>query len=151
MLSTIYLKAVSSLQCVNWIPALLTRVALAGVFIESGWGKIQNTPKVAEYFESLGLPHPLFQAHFVAWNELIVGICMILGFLTRLSTIPLIIMMAVAIKFARVGDIHEWTDLFSLIEFLYAALGIWLLFSGPGKISIDHFISQRLSKNNSPH
>ena len=39
-------RAVGVLQRVDWLPALLARVALGLVFLIAGWGKLQHLGKV---------------------------------------------------------------------------------------------------------
>ncbi len=141
-----YYAAVEKLEKAKWLPPLVARLTLAGVFIESGWGKIHNIEKVTEYFVSLKIPAAAFQAPFVAWNELIVGILMLLGLATRFASAPLIIMMTVAITTAKIEDIHEFTDVFSFSEFLFIVLALYLLITGPGAVSLDHWVRKKTRK-----
>jgi putative oxidoreductase len=133
-------KKLESLAC---LPPLFTRIAVGIVFIESGWGKIHNIPKVAEFFTSLQIPAPYFQAHFVAYSEFIFGLLLLIGLLTRLAAVPLIFIMIVAILTAKLQDMQTFTDLFGFSEFLYILLLFWILIRGPGSISLDHIYKKK--------
>lgn len=139
----LYKKIIIQLIKAETLIALLTRVVVGLVFVESGWGKIHNIEKVTDFFVHLNIPAPGLQAHFVAYSELIFGGMVLIGLLTRLASLPIIIIMIVAIITAKTEDIQGWTDIFSLSEFLYIALLLWIISKGPGKISIDHLFSQR--------
>ena len=123
----------------------MARFTIGVVFIESGWGKLHNLEKVIGYFQSLGIPAAQYQAPFVATTELVAGALILIGLVTRLASIPLVVTMVIAILTAKREDIHGWTDVFGISEFLYIVLLLWLLFSGPGKFSVDEQV--RKSRN----
>lgn len=129
-----------------WLPPLLARLTLAGVFIESGWGKLHNIPKVVVFFTSLGLFVPEFQAHLVAITEFGCGILLLIGLLTRLASFPLLITMTVAIATAKREDLHGLTDLFGFSEYLYIVLFVWLIVAGAGPISLDHLLLKQANR-----
>ncbi|HDY88108.1 MAG TPA: DoxX family protein [bacterium] len=53
-------------------------------------------------FIKIGIPWPEFSAYFVACFEVICGLLVLLGFLTRVAVIPLIIIMFVAISSTKI-------------------------------------------------
>lgn len=128
------------------IPALVSRLSVGWVFAQTGWGKVQNLAGVTEYFQSLGIPLAQIQAPMVAGLELICGILLLLGLFTRFAAIPLVPIMTVAILTAKLGDINAVSDLFSLSEFLFLALALWLIAFGGGKVSLDAWIQARCCK-----
>ena len=128
----------------RWLPPTVARLTLGWVFFESGWGKLHNIQKVIDFFGSLGIPAPEIQARFSSSMELICGTLLLVGFLTRLASLPLIVIMTVAIVTARRADIHDLGDLFGTIEFLYIALLLWLGAYGAGPISVDRALVSRL-------
>ena len=71
---------------------------------------------------------------------------MLLGLATRFASAPLIIMMTVAITTAKIEDIHEFTDVFSFSEFLFIVLALYLLITGPGAVSLDHWVRKKTRK-----
>ncbi len=127
----------------EWFPALLARLTIAGVFVESGWGKLHNLDKVVEFFTSLGIPAARFQAPFVATNEFVCGVLILLGLFTRLATIPLIVSMIVALITAKASDIGGISDLFGLSEYLYIVILIGIFFRGAGCLSVDCWLAKK--------
>ena len=125
------------------VPAA-TRLCLGTVFVQSGWGKLHDLPRVVEYFTSLGIPAPGLQAPFVAAVELLGGLLLLGGLFTRAAAVPLAATMVVALVTAKKADVHGLGDLFGTIEFLYLlALGQLAAF-GSGPVSLDHFLSGRV-------
>src|SRR5262249_50392372 len=102
----------------KWLPPTVARLTVGWGFVESGWGKLHNIQKVIDFFGSLGIPAPEIQARFSSSMELLCGVLILIGFLTRLASLPLIVIMTVAILTARRPDIHSLGDLFGTIEFL---------------------------------
>jgi putative oxidoreductase len=134
------------LDAFAWLPPLVARIVVGWVFIESGWGKLHHIDKVIGFFTSLGLPAPAFQAHLVATTEFTGGLALLLGMFTRLASIPLMIIMFVAIATAKKDELHGFSDLIGFPEFLYMALLFWLLIAGPGKLALDAFLAARLKR-----
>jgi putative oxidoreductase len=56
---------------------LLVRLYWGWQFIETGWGKMNNIPKVTTFFTSLGIPFPGLNAHFIAGLEFLGGILLV--------------------------------------------------------------------------
>lgn len=137
-------SALSALSKIEFFPALLTRIAIGWVFAESGWAKLHNLDGITEYFVSLGIPMAQYQAPFVASVELIGGVLLIVGLLTRLASVPLIGTMVVAILTAKREEIAVASDLYGMAEFLIIIGLIWLVVFGPGAISIDRLLFRKL-------
>jgi putative oxidoreductase len=128
----------------KWLPPTVARLTLGWLFLQSGWGKLHNLPKVIEYFTSLGVPAPQIQAPFAAVMEFTCGALLLAGLITRLASLPLIGIMTIAILTANRGDIHELSDLFGMAEYLNIALLLWLGACGAGPISLDRVFAKRL-------
>jgi putative oxidoreductase len=139
-LRRLVLDVASSLR---WLPPTLTRLTLGWVFIESGWGKLHNLPKIVAYFTELGIPAPQIQAPLAAGTEFVCGSLLLVGLATRIASLPLIITMIVAILTARRSDLHGLSDLFGFIEYLYIVLCLWLCAHGAGPISLDAVFARR--------
>jgi putative oxidoreductase len=134
------------LEFFAWLPPLVARIVVGWVFVESGWGKLHHIDKVIGFFTDLGLPAPAFQAHLVATTEFAGGVALLIGLCTRLASIPLTIIMFVAIATAKKDDLHGFSDLIGFPEFLYMALLFWLLIAGPGKVALDAVIASRFKR-----
>jgi putative oxidoreductase len=131
-----------------WLPPLLARLTVGWVFVTSGWGKMHNLDKVIGFFTSLALPAPSFCAHLVAYTEFIAGILLIAGLATRLASIPLIIIMIVALRTALAdklagGPVEDFSNLTFIPEYLFIPMLLWLMIAGPGKVALDAFIARK--------
>ena len=118
----------------------LNRLVLAAVFISAGWGKFHNLDHVVGFFSTIGIPAANIQAPMVAAFELVGGVMIFAGFWTRLISIPLSIIMVVALATAHAGDIANVMMLLKQAPFLYLLLFLTLMVTGPGKISLDAFL-----------
>ena len=139
---TFVLDASSSLA---WLPSVAARVALGTVFVQSGWGKLHDLPRVVEYFASLGIPAPQLQAPFVAGVELAGGALLLAGLFTRVASVPLAATMVVALLTAKRADIASASDLFGMVELLYLLLLGWLSAFGAGALSLDALLARRFA------
>lgn len=129
------------------MPELVSRLTIGYVFIESGIGKLQNLPKVIAYFESLKIPLSSIQAPMVSGFELLFGFLILIGFLTRLASLPLIIIMIVAIATAKAEDITGISSLLGMSEFLYIVILTWLMAKGSEALSVDYWRFNKIKKS----
>jgi putative oxidoreductase len=108
---------------------------------ETGWGKLHNLDHVAEFFTSLGLPHPHFTALFVALVEYVGGILFALGFGTRIVSLVLFINMTVAYWTAdREAFGHIFSDpgkFYAADPFTFWFAALVILIFGPGYLALD--------------
>jgi putative oxidoreductase len=124
-----------------WFPALVGRLAMAGEFIPSGFGKVTDLHKLASYFAELGIPAPALTAAISATTELICGVLLLFGLGTRFAAAALTIVMTVAILTAKLREVHSVGDFFYQPEPAYIVIFLWLIFGGAGRVSIDHWIA----------
>ena len=129
----------SLIRAVQWFPPLFTRLVIGFIFLQSGYGKLTHLNNTIHFFSELKIPFPQYQAPFVAVVELLGGALIVVGALTRWASLPLIATMIVALLTAKADDIHEISDLLMSSEFLLICLLTWLVISGPGPVSVDHF------------
>jgi putative oxidoreductase len=128
---------------ISFLGPLLARLTVGVVFVGTGWGKIHDLPKVAEFFEELHIPAPHFQAGLVATTELVGGSLLLVGLMTRLAALPLAFTMVVAILTAKLPKVEGITDFFGFEEVTYLVVFLWIALAGPGPVSIDWLISKR--------
>jgi putative oxidoreductase len=113
---------------------LLIRVAVGIVFFAHGWSKVNNLDMVEGMFLGFGLPGAT--GVFIAWLEVIGGIAMILGVLTRLFGALFAIEMLVAVFLtggAAKGYRPHELEIFLLLVSLGVALtgsGRWSIWAG---------------------
>lgn len=99
--TTLYEQALAQISRLDWLAPLLIRLFLAPVFIAAGLHKALNFEEIVNWFGhpewGLGLPFPALMAFLATTAELVGGVLILFGALTRLTSIPLIITMLVAI------------------------------------------------------
>lgn len=134
----------------GWLPPTLARVVVGVVFIQSGWGKLSDIGRVIDFFGSLGLPLPTFQAYLASTSELLCGTLLLLGLATRFAVVPLIVTMTVAIRTALWDQVEGVASLFTMIEFLYIVLFVWIGVSGPGPLSADALLGRMAATRPEP-
>ena len=97
----VYVKSLQWLPPIDGLAPLLLRLILAPVLIQAGWNKFSHFADTVVWFGNsdwgLGLPLPWLLASLAIAAELIGGVMLLLGLLTRLVTIPLLVTMLVAI------------------------------------------------------
>ncbi|MEO8560028.1 MAG: DoxX family protein [Rhodospirillales bacterium] len=119
------------------LPPLAARLTVGWVFMMTGWGKLNNLPKITEFFTELGIPAPQILTPLVSGMEFVGGLLLILGLFTRLAATPLIAVMVVAIITAKWADIDSYTTLAGIEEVTYMVVFGYLAVLGPGRISLD--------------
>jgi putative oxidoreductase len=119
----------------------LARLTVGLVFIGTGWGKLHSLSDVTEFFTTLHIPAPAFNARLTAATEFFGGLAVLLGLGTRLVPLPLAFTMVVAIATAKRGDVTGLTSLVGFEEWSYLVLFLWLALAGAGPLSLDHLIS----------
>jgi putative oxidoreductase len=130
---------------------LLTRLYFGWQFATNGLDKLHNLPRIVEFFRGLGLPAPGFTATFVASFELIGGIFLALGLLSRITALGIVIDMSVAYLTA---DRDSLVQIFSnpdkfvgAAPFIFWFVGLLVLIFGPGKFALDTLIARSRHKN----
>jgi putative oxidoreductase len=143
-------RALGMLEALRPVALLLGRLAVGLLFVSTGWGKVHDIPKVVSFFKHLGIPAPDFQAVLVSYSELLCGSALVIGLLSRFATIPLIVSMIVAILTAKLADIHGIFDLVGADEFTYLVVLVMIAVLGPGRLSLDRLIADRLDAASQP-
>jgi putative oxidoreductase len=121
---------------------ILVRVIVGGVFLTEGIQKFLFAGELGVgRFTKIGIPFPEVMAPFVGVVEIVGGLLLLVGLLTRLATIPLIIDMLVAIESTKIPIlvkdgpwkmIHE-----SRVDGSMLLGSIFLLVVGAGAWSLD--------------
>jgi putative oxidoreductase len=122
---------------------LAVRLTLAYGFYGPAMAKWNGIDSVAEWFATLGIPFPLLNAYLSANTELLGVILLGTGLLTRLISLPLIVVMVVAIVTVHLGNGFSCGDNGLEIPLYYLLfLGV-LLTTGPGRWSLDRFYCEK--------
>jgi putative oxidoreductase len=138
--------AAATIARLRWLPPTLARLTLGWVFLLSGWGKLHALPDIVDFFRSLGIPAPEFQAPFASGVEFVCGSLLLLGLFSRLAAVPLVVVMVVAIATARREELTSLGALFGFIEYLYIVLLGYVITGGPGPLSLDALLVRRRAR-----
>ena len=122
---------------------LLSRLVLAYGFYEPAMMKWNNIGNVSAWFDSIGIPFPTINAYLAATTELLGVVLIAIGFLTRLISVPLMVIMVVAIFTVHFGNGFSAGDNGFEIP-LYYLLFLGLFMShGAGKFSVDNLVFKK--------
>jgi uncharacterized membrane protein YphA (DoxX/SURF4 family) len=121
---------------------LIIRLMVGAVFLSEGLQKFLFPDKLgAGRFAEIGLPKPDFLGPFVGSFEIVCGLFVLLGLLTRLSAVPLFTIMLVAIVSTKTQlfiDNGFWSTLHdSRTDWAMLLGNIFLITKGGGKWSLD--------------
>jgi len=138
-----YHRTTNALERARDLPLLLLRLILAFGFYEPAKMKWSDMNSIIQWFSSAGFPVPVVSAYLVAVSEAAGVVLLALGLFTRFITVPLMIIMLVAIfvvhwasGFAASGNGFE-------IPLYYLLMLFTLFIMGPGRISLDHWLRNK--------
>ncbi len=122
------------------IALLLARLTIAYGFYNPAMQKWSDMSSVASWFGTLGIPFPTLNAYLAASTELLGVVLLTLGLFTRLISLPLIVVMVVAILTVHLGHGFSAGDNgFEIPLYYMLFLAIFASF-GAGKFSLDHLL-----------
>lgn len=140
MMKNIYTSMMSSLNQGQSLSLLFARFTIAYGLYEPAMQKWSDINAVAEWFESMSIPFPILNAYMAASTEILGVVLLALGLFTRLISIPLIVVMIVAIAtvhfshgFSAGNNGFEIPLYYMLFFALFASLGA-------GKLSLDYLL-----------
>lgn len=122
------------------IGALLLRV-FAGLALALAHG-IDNMPPTQGFIDvvtELGFPSPVAFAWAAGIAELVGGILLAIGLLTRPAAIVIAITMLVAAFLGEAGNPFSDRE----APLLFAAIAIYFVLAGPGRYSVDGWLAAR--------
>jgi uncharacterized membrane protein YphA (DoxX/SURF4 family) len=132
---------------------LALRIMAGGVFLWEGILKFVYANQGVGRFTKLGFPFPHSTASFVAGVEIIGGVLLISGLITRLVAVPLIVEMIVAMLATKISlyfgtsplpppAAPPFTGIWAVLhevrsEYAQLLTTLFLLINGPGRWSLD--------------
>jgi len=134
------------------MPMTAARLLIGIFFCISGGTKLLVPAQFSLMEQTLAqshIPFPHANALFVSSVEFACGAGLAVGLLTPLCGLALAVVMMTAIATNRIQSIHvngtlAWLDEFLYLpEVLYVIILVWLIFSGPGRYSVDGLIRRR--------
>lgn len=126
---------------------LFLRLIVSIIFITEGIQKFLYLDILGPgRFAEIGFHHAMFWAYFTGAFEILGGLLILGGFLTRLASIPLLIIMTTAListKLPLLTNRGFWTFMHEYrTDFALTVLLILLILYGGGKWSLDYKIFQ---------
>jgi putative oxidoreductase len=132
---------------------VVLRIMAGGVFFWEGILKFVYANQGVGRFTKLGMPFPAFTADFVAVLEIVGGVMLLSGFMTRLIAVPFVVEMLVAMLSTKISmylgtsplplppappTVGIWAVLHEVrSEYAQLLTVLFLAINGPGKWSID--------------
>jgi len=139
----------------EWLPILVARFSLGLFFAVSGYNKLFIAEKHEDLIQlmiKIGMPFPDFMALFLGSVEFFGGLLLMVGFLSTFCAIALTIAMIVAIVTVEIDAVIpkgigflDWMSWFLYLpQVMYVILFVWLMITGPGRFSLDHYLANSL-------
>ena len=120
---------------------VVLRLGVGAVFVAHGYGDVFEAGIAAniQNYRDAGIPLAVLSAPFTALTQLIGGVLIVFGFLTRLWAAALVVVMAGALIFVHWGEplVMNPDGSGSGFAFIMGAASLTLLLSGPGRLSVD--------------
>lgn len=125
------------------VALLAMRLVLAYGFFNPAMMKVKNFNGIIEWFASLGIPLPVFNAFLATTTELLGVLLLTIGLGVRVITLPLIITMIVAITTVHWSNGFEAGDNGFEIPLYYIVMLFLLHTHGSGKYSVDALLRKK--------
>jgi putative oxidoreductase len=122
------------------VSLLLARLAVAYGFYDPAMQKWSDIESVATWFDSIGIPFPALNAYLAASTEILGVVLLTLGLFTRLISIPLMVVMVVAITTVHLSHGFSAGDNGFEIPLYYMLFLALFASFGAGKFSLDHLL-----------
>lgn len=132
-------KITSNFQSIS---LLFARLVVAYGFYEPAMKKWQGIDNVAAWFGSMGIPLPTLNAYMAATVETLGVLLLVIGFRVRVISIPLIVVMLVAIFLVHFPHGFSAADNGFEIPLYYMLFLMIFTSFGAGKISLDNLLSK---------
>ena len=141
----------------NSIGLLILRLGVGGFILTHGWGKLQMVidGNFDQFADPIGLGNTV-SLLLATGAEFFCALLVMIGLVTRIAAVPLVITMFVAAFIVHGGDpwtmgaaaelyqtgkADSWSSKEPALLFLFPFLA--LIFTGPGRLSIDALLNQR--------
>lgn len=151
----------------QWVPPFLIRLILFWEFYEAGTQKLHGENWFAGIQSNFPFPFNHIPADvswfMAAWGEYLFAILLLLGLFTRFAAVSLLVITAVATaavhwpaSYDSLGQLWEGYAISNQgagnfkLPLLFIILLLPLIFSGPGKFSLDHLLT-RLTGGDTGH
>ena len=135
--------SLSPLSRLASLAPLAVRIIVGIIMLAHGWQKLTEMGPGnfgGQMLAGLGVPLPVFMGYVVTFIEIIGGILLIIGFLSRLAALLLTIDLVVAVLLVKVnvGFLSGSSGTGAELDLALIAGFLVILFAGPGRLSVDH-------------
>lgn len=134
----------------DWVGMLGIRLLLAYEFGVSGLEKFHGENWFADIMDAFPFPLnqvPVDLSWFMAtWAELIGAAALVVGLGTRFWAAALVVLDLVAWISVHAGNGYNVSDNGYKLPLMYLLMLLPLVLSGPGKLSLDHWIRARVER-----
>jgi putative oxidoreductase len=138
-----------STQAVGPASLFLIRLPVGLIFFTQGILKFIDPKMGVERFTRIGFPHPAFTAQFVGVFEIACGALVLVGLWTRLASLPLLMVITVAIVTTKLPELGRPNQGFwymvsdARTDFAMLCSLIFLAIMGGGRWSLGAKIATR--------
>jgi putative oxidoreductase len=134
--------SLSPLARLAGLAPLAVRLIVGSIMFAHGLQKLQGGPgNFAQGLAGMGVPLPVLMAYVVTLVEVVGGLLLIVGLLSRLSALLLTINLTVAVLLVKTGVgflSPQGGGVGAELDLALIAGLLVILFAGPGRLSVDH-------------
>jgi len=135
-----YVKFTDIVSSVKSFSLLIARLIIGYGFYEPAMNKWADISSVAGWFDSMGIPFPTLNAYMAATTEIVGVVLLVLGLFTRLISVPLVVIMIVAITTVHLANGFSAGNNGFEIPLYYMIFLLIFIGSGAGKFSLDRLV-----------
>ena len=125
---------------------LIVRLYWGWQMFVSGRAHLSDVPAMVERFQEWGVPFPTFNVYVSGLTECACGLLLLVGFASRLTTIPLIVNFCVAyLTASREVLLNVFSDPDAFVSdaaFLFLLASVIVFIFGPGAFSVDAILKK---------
>jgi putative oxidoreductase len=130
--------------------ALIGRILIAAIFITSGIAKVVDPAGAVGYMKAVGIPQPDVLVWVAALAEILGGLAVLFGFLTRVAALGLLVFLAVTTlcfhAFWNLEGAEQKTQMVNFMKNLAIGGGLMMLIAnGAGRYSADYALRRPMS------
>lgn len=145
-LHSFYMKFTRITEETQSLVLFIARGLIAYGFYEPAMKKWKDIDAVAGWFGSMGIPYPTVNAYIAASTEIIGVALLVLGLFIRLISLPLIVIMLVAIFMVHIDNGFSASMNGFEIPLYYMIFLLIFVSHGAGKFSLDNIFFNKDSK-----
>jgi putative oxidoreductase len=133
---------------------IFIRLAVGLIFLTQGILKFTDPHMGVLRFTRIGFPYPGFTAHFVGTFEIACGVLVLIGWFTRLASIPLLMVIMTAIATTKVPELfHSAQGFWFMVsdartDFAMTMSLLFLISVGAGSWSLDAWLWEKTHEAN---